>query len=53
MTKTKEELAKLKQEYDALTLKLKELTPNELDMHTGGFDFIDSDDYIDEKAYEK
>ena len=35
--KTQEELQELKQEYEALTAKLKELTEDELNMVTGGF----------------
>ena len=36
MAKTKEELNELKQEYDSLTNKLKELTEDELLQVTGG-----------------
>ncbi|MBQ0088073.1 MAG: hypothetical protein KBT27_01925 [Prevotellaceae bacterium] len=34
--KTKEELAQLKEEYDALTTKLKELSADEIELVTGG-----------------
>ena len=36
MAKTKEELTQLKNEYDALTTKLKELSEDELMLVTGG-----------------
>ena len=36
MSKTKEELNTLKQEYENVTTKLKELTEDELNMITGG-----------------
>ena len=36
MTKTKEELNQLKEEYKTLTAKLKELTEDELNVVTGG-----------------
>ncbi|MBQ0036212.1 MAG: class IIb bacteriocin, lactobin A/cerein 7B family, partial [Firmicutes bacterium] len=36
MAKTKEELNELKQEFEALTFKLKELTDEELKIVTGG-----------------
>ena len=35
--KTKEELQELKEKYEALTVKLKELNEDELNMVTGGF----------------
>ena len=38
MTKTKEELNKIKEEYETLTVKLKELTEDELKAVTGGND---------------
>ena len=45
--KTKEELLTLKQEYEALTNKLKELSEEELNEVTGGFDFVLPDDHRD------
>lgn len=36
MAKTQEELEQLKQEYKTLTVKLKELTDEELEIVTGG-----------------
>lgn len=36
MTKTREELKQLKEEYETLTIKLKELTEDELKIVTGG-----------------
>lgn len=38
--KTKEELKALKQEYEVLTSKLKELSEDELNEVTGGYDFV-------------
>lgn len=49
MAKTQEELKELKQEYETLTTKLKELTEDELLLVTGGTDFqfvIDENDNI-------
>ena len=37
MSKTKEELNKLKEEVESISEKLKELTPEELEQVTGGF----------------
>ena len=52
MTKTQEELKQLKEEYEALTTKLKELTENELQQVAGGagdwYDFRTSIDYDEE-----
>ena len=39
--KTKEELKELREEYDALTKKMKELTEEELEELTGGAAFDD------------
>lgn len=40
MTKTQEELKELKQEYETLSIKLKELTEDELNIVTGGLSDI-------------
>ena len=39
MAKTQEEIIKLKQEYEELNSKLKELNDDELNQVTGGIDF--------------
>ena len=51
--KTQEELNQLKKEYEELNKKFQELSEEEIIQVTGGFDFIDSDDYIHEETYEK
>ena len=43
MAKTKEELNQLKQEYEALTNKLKELSEDELIIVTGGIEYTIKD----------
>lgn len=53
MNITQKELIELKQEYETLNAKLKDLTQDELKIVTGGAGFIDSEDYIEEEAYEK
>ena len=49
--KTQEELKELKQEYESLTAKLKELTEDELDVVTGG-SIMKSDIDIRKDLYE-
>ena len=46
--KTKEELNVLKEEYQSLTIKLRELTDDELKIVTGGFDVPG---YSDQKEF--
>lgn len=66
MAKTKEELAKIKQEYEDITSKLNDLNSDELLEVTGGINlinlndrniehvsFIDSDDYEEHITYEE
>ena len=47
MPKTKEELSTLKQEYESLNNKLKELTNEELKQVIGGAHFIDGGDELE------
>ena len=51
MAKTKEELKELREEYESLSTKLKELTEDELSIVTGGT--VSVDDSIINKWYKK
>ena len=55
MAKTKEELKELKEEYESLTTKLKELTEEELLLVTGGtnvsFDIKDNEEIYNPHIY--
>ena len=55
MPKTKEELNELRQEYESLTNKLKELTEDELEKVTGGgsvFNFMSEETVREEVPIE-
>ena len=49
--KTKEELNALKEEYQSLTIKLRELTDDELKIVTGGFEVPEHDKQYDIHIY--
>lgn len=49
--KTKEELNALKQEYESLTAKLKELSEDELKIVVGGFEVPKNDKQYDIHIY--
>ena len=51
MAKTQEELNALKEEYKNLTSKLKDLTSEELEMVTGGFDVPKNDKQYEFNQY--
>ena len=51
--KTQEELNELKEEYQALTLKLKELSDDELKIVTGGFETPDYNKQFEINVYGK